>query len=112
MIDVANESVFPLGEAVAYYPRRNGRKPSFSTIWRHAARGSYGCRLETVRLPSGLYTSREAIARFITALTAAHAAEPLPPSPAPSRRGRPPRSADQRQRDIEHAEQRLTRAGI
>ena len=46
-------------------PGRNGRPMHISTAYRHALDGVRGVRLETVRIGGTLYTSREAIQRFL-----------------------------------------------
>jgi hypothetical protein len=77
MIDVLTEDLIDLRQVCREKPFRNartGRPAHISSVYRHVmtgARAANGDRicLETVRTPSGLRTSREAIARFISALT-------------------------------------------
>lgn len=77
MIDVLVEDLIDLRRACREKPFCNGRtgKPAhIASMYRHVMRGARAAngervRLETVRTPSGLRTSREAIARFIAALT-------------------------------------------
>lgn len=72
---ILNETLVPLRQSADWYPITNrGRKPHLSTIWRHAVAGviaSDGTRvkLETVKTPSGLCTSREAVLRFFARLS-------------------------------------------
>src|SRR4051812_46477396 len=77
MIDILSEDLIDLREACNERVFRNGRTGKaahFSSIYRHALRGARAAngdrvQLETVRCPGGLRTSREAIQRFIEALT-------------------------------------------
>lgn len=71
MIDPTTEDLMTLARA-AKEPqfRRDGKTPHLSTVWRYAqcGAGRNKTRLETIRTPSGMKTSREAIGRFIAAL--------------------------------------------
>jgi uncharacterized protein DUF1580 len=87
MIDILNESVLPLRDAADLIPRlRRGKRVHFSTLWRWATGGSRGVKLETVRVGSTLCTSREAVARFVEALSRPPGA-PVVRSVAARRRG-------------------------
>jgi hypothetical protein len=73
MIDIANETTFPLCQAPdrGRLPcRRRGRKPSVSTFFRWASKGVRGVRLEVVQIGGTKCTSVEALQRFFNALTA------------------------------------------
>jgi hypothetical protein len=84
MIDVLTEQLIDLKGAAAEKPLRNartGKAAHVGTIFRYVLRGARDAngnrvRLEVVRTPSGLKTSREAIVRFIQHLTDPDA--PLP----------------------------------
>lgn len=77
MIDVLDETLLPLPHACREPALRNGKtnKPChIAQMYRyvqHGARAVNGerVRLEVIKTPSGLRTSREAIARFIASLT-------------------------------------------
>ena len=70
MIDLSKESLISCKEASKFFPPgRRGKKPHRSTIFRWITCGVRGVRLEAVSLPGGRATSREAIARFLKALT-------------------------------------------
>jgi len=105
MIDVLTEDLIDLRTACCERPFRHGRtgKPAhISSLYRHVLRGARAAngeriRLETVLTPSGRRTSREAIQRFIAALT-----EP----------GLPPPTTARRDREREAAEQELAEAGF
>jgi hypothetical protein len=82
-----------------YLPRPRGRKLDKSVPFRWAKRGSDGVKLEVIRTPTGLTTTRSAVLRFFAALTGGIA-------PAP------PRTARRREREIGRAERELQEAGI
>jgi hypothetical protein len=105
MIDMLKEDLIVLRAACREKPfrhRRTGKPAHISSLYRHVMRGARAAngeriRLETVRTPSGLRTSREAIARFIQALT-----DPGLPLP----------TAAKRRQAQEAAETELRRAGF
>ncbi len=71
MIDPIKEELLTLKHASAAFPkRRAGSRPHLATLHRWAKRGCRGVVLETVQVGCTRCTSREAIARFIGALTA------------------------------------------
>jgi hypothetical protein len=81
-IDPLTEQTIPLAEAARRLPRlRAGRPVAPATLWRWAAHGLRGVRLETVRLGGTNCTSVEAFRRFFAALGGAPA--PVPAAPAP-----------------------------
>ena len=66
MIDLANETVVSLTEAVNHLPRRRGgKKPHPSTLYRWSKSG-----LETIRVGGTLCTSIQALQRFCERMTA------------------------------------------
>lgn len=84
MIDVLLEDLIDLRQACREKPFRNsrtGRPAHISSVYRHVMAGARAAngeriKLEVVRTPSGLRTSREAIGRFIATLTNAEAPAP------------------------------------
>lgn len=106
MIDISTERLMPLTEARKHRALRNPRtrKPAnASTIFRHAMYGARAVngdriKLESVKLPSGLCTSEEAIERFIARLTNPH----IDTNPTPNTR----------QRDVDGAVAELAAAGM
>jgi hypothetical protein len=83
----------------SYIPRPGGRKLDKSCVFRWAKRGKGGIKLETLRTPTGIVTTRSATLRFFAALSGGTA-------PAP------PRTAQRREREISRAERELQEAGI
>ncbi len=77
MFDAMTEDLIDLRQACREKPFRNaktGKPAHISSMFRHVMRGARAAngeriRLETIRVPSGLRTSREAVARFIARLT-------------------------------------------
>jgi hypothetical protein len=91
-------------------PIRAGRAVHPSTVLRWILRGSRlpdgsRLRLEAVRTPGGWFTSREAIDRFLAALTEAALARGGAPTPAP-------RTPAQRRRSSARAAEQLAAVGI
>ncbi|WP_428939693.1 hypothetical protein [Fontivita pretiosa] len=86
MIDIFSEQLVELGEARAYPVFcRGNRRASIQKMYRlalHGARAANGARvrLEVVRTPGGIRTSREAIQRFIERLTNPDLPPPDPPA--------------------------------
>lgn len=97
MIDPTTESLLSLTEAAQTLPGR----PNVTTVWRWRNRGVRGVTLETVCIGGRRFTSREALARFCAATTAAADGVPVP--------AETPR---QRSRAIERAERRATELGV
>jgi len=95
MIDIRREKLRLLTKASADIPGN----PHVSTIFRWALRGIRGVKLETAVVGGRKYTSIEAIDRFIARLSGVDAAQT-------------PSVAQQRQRQIEKAEQRLDAENI
>ena len=104
MVDVGAETLISLADASRLLPaRRAGKKPHVSCLYRWTTVGCRGVVLESVQIGGTRCTSREALERFFSALTAqAEGDRPAPPAP-PSKT---------RQQAFRQAEQRLARAGI
>lgn len=75
MIDIETEHLLSPAEATRHVALRSaeGRPCHLSKFYRLAMAGIRGVKLETVRLPRGLVTSREAIGRFVERLQAPEA---------------------------------------
>jgi Protein of unknown function (DUF1580) len=65
-IEIANETLISFQEAPAFVPGR----PHISTLHRWRLRGVRGVRLETVLIGGRRFTSREALQRFVAAVSA------------------------------------------
>ncbi len=107
MIDLASESSLSLYQAARLLPPGRGDRPvTISCILRwilHGSRGPSGemVKLEAVRLGSRWVTSREALQRFVEALT---------PTQAP--RAAAPQTPAKRRRSASRASGALDRIGI
>ncbi len=98
MVDIMNgEQLLTFTQIARMLPSRN----HVSTLHRWRLRGVRGIKLETVVVGGRRYTSREAVIRFSSAVTAAR------DGTAP-----PVRTPHQRQQSIARAEQELAKAGI
>ncbi len=103
MIDVLSEEMISLADAAIMLPaRRAGKRVHVSCVYRWTTHGCRGVVLESVQVGATRCTSREAVARFVAALTAQ--AQGRQPAAAPL-------SAERRKR-IREAEARLRAAGI
>jgi hypothetical protein len=60
-----NENLIPLRDAPEHLPKRNGKSINPATIYRWSQSGVAGFRLETMKIGGCLFTSVEAIERFI-----------------------------------------------
>lgn len=106
MIDIESEDLIDLRAACREKVFRNattGKPLHISGMYRHVMRGARSVngervRLEFIRTPGGLRTSREAIVRFISALTV-DVAQSLPTTAA-------------RRRQVKSAENELRAAGF
>lgn len=98
MIDLSREQAVTLAEAVDLIP--GARKPHVRTIWRWAAKGLRGLRLESACIGGKRCTSKEAIARFIERLTESRNEAVMPLTERQSPRHR-------RTRDLEAVRARL-----
>ncbi len=69
-MSIADETVFPIMQAPKHLPlRRNGRPVNILTVRKWAGAGIKGVRLETLRIGGALFTSQEALDRFIKKLS-------------------------------------------
>ena len=104
----ASEELLSLKEAARTIPcRRGGRKTSVSCLYRWTNNGCRGIRLEYAQVGATRCTSREALTRFFSALTA-QAETRLKSAPSPQ----PTRLPAHRRNVIAAAERILTAAGI
>ena len=102
MIDTTLEEPVPLAVLAREVVNRGGRRGiNVSTVWRWIQRGIHGVRLESILVGGIRMSSREALARFFAATTA-----------AANGKQTPVRTSRQRQRDIAAAEKELEAAGI
>lgn len=101
MIDPLNETVVSLHDAANLCPKRHGKKPHISCLYRWTSTGCRGEILESIQVGGTRCTSREALARFFRRLT-----ENTKGAPAPSH------TSAQRRKEIERVEQELENAGI
>jgi len=77
MIDVLADDPIPLQEARELLPRgRGGAKFSLATLTRWCEAGYRGVILDSVRVGSVRCTTREALARFVEAVTEAQGRPP------------------------------------
>lgn len=77
MIDIANEQLISLAEAAQMLPcGRKDRYPNVKTVYAWTKNGCRGILLATVQLAGRRATSKEAVHRFIQALTAAAGTKP------------------------------------
>ncbi len=82
-IDITTERLIDLEEAAKLFPGKNGGTVHPETVKLYARRGKLGVRLETVLGGPRRCTSREAVARFIEAVTAANDTKRPRPDRAP-----------------------------
>lgn len=93
MISVAKDKLLTLGEAAAKLPRKGGKRPHVTTLYRWTTRGVKGVRLEYVQCGATRCTTAEALDAFFAALATRPAPSPLP-TPAKLR------AADRREREL------------
>lgn len=62
-LDLLTEDMLTLSEVARELPSR----PHVSTVWRFARRGIGGQKLETVKIGSRVFSSRQAVTRFLEA---------------------------------------------
>ena len=60
-LNLLTEETLSLPQASRELPGR----PNASTLWRWASRGLGGVKLETIRIGTRVFTSRQALTRFI-----------------------------------------------
>ncbi|TWT76205.1 hypothetical protein CA13_66960 [Planctomycetes bacterium CA13] len=63
-LNLLTEDVVSLSQAAKELPHR----PHVSTLWRWNKRGINGRKLETVAIGSRIFTSRQAVSRFLGAI--------------------------------------------
>jgi hypothetical protein len=99
-----DETLISLAQAARLFPpTRQDKAVHVSTILRWILRGVRGVRLEAARAGGRWITSREAVARFVAALTASHSSQP-------GTDARPIGAAEQLRH--ERVEERLRRIGL
>lgn len=102
MIDPNTETVVSLADAPkSLPPRRAGKRPHVSCLYRWTTTGCKGVVLESIQIGGTRCTSKEALARFFHRLTRENGATPE------SRR-----SPARRRRAAERAERELERQGV
>ncbi len=70
--EIASETLCSLSEAAKLFPsKKGGKRISLSTIYRYASRGIHGEKLEVLYVGGTTCTSKEAVLRFIIAVTLA-----------------------------------------
>ena len=60
-LGLLSETIVPLSAV----PQRLANQPHCSTVWRWTRRGVGGVKLETVRIGHAVFTSEEAVTRFL-----------------------------------------------
>lgn len=110
-IDIQHETAMTLKQASRSLPRVRETKIHASTLWRWCIRGVNGIFLEHGRVGRTLITTPEALNRFFVALADS---QELPKASKTARRRRRviSRTCQQRQREIDAANQILIKAGI
>ena len=102
-IDLTSETLICLMEATRLLPaRRKGKKPHLSCIYRWTISGCRGVILESIQVGGTRCTSKEALGRFLEALTLASA----------TGRHTSLRSPTKRRRAAERAIEALEREGV
>lgn len=90
-----SEDLLSLPAAAGIFPGR----PHCSTVWRYATRGVHGITLETIRVGGKVFTSHEAVARFVARCNGGNVAPD-------------PKLTSKRRREIAAAEKRVRAAGV
>ena len=117
-IDIHQEQLVTLCEAAKLLPLLNAKRISSNAIWRWCRKGVSGIHLEHVRIGGRIFTSPDALNRFVNALAEADvsrlnpAPKPAAPAPTRGRRERPRRSAAEAAEQHRLACEELDRAGI
>lgn len=75
-IDLAYEELVPLKELAKSLPKRNGKAPAISTLWRWSTTGVRGVVLQTVLVGGQRYSSPEVFRRFVAAGNQGRVAKP------------------------------------
>lgn len=118
-IDIFTEQLCTLSQAGRLLPRLNGKHPSPNAIWRWCRKGAGGVHLEHIRIGGRLYTSAEALNRFVNRLAerdmerlrAPVETEP-PAMPTPRRRRRPVQTDEEVERRRAQIRAELEREGL
>jgi hypothetical protein len=103
-----DEETLSFSEAARALPRVNGKRVSTVTVWRWAAKGIRGIKLETRRLGRRYVTSKAALDSFCKQL----AELPREPKPASVTQPANARHLARREKEIEQSKDRLRRAGV
>jgi len=80
MISFERETLVSLGDVPSLLPSRRGRRVHRATVYRWAAKGVGGVRLDVLRIGGSLFTSEQAVARFLEAQNAPHTGEASAPA--------------------------------
>ena len=72
-LGLLNETIVPLSAV----PQRLANRPHSSTVWRWTCRGVGGVKLETVRIGHAVFTSEEAVTRFLCRINSPTPADAL-----------------------------------
>lgn len=67
MIDISREHLLTITQGASELPGR----PHVASLWRYRTTGCRGVKLETILVGGRRFTSREALQRFVDAVTAA-----------------------------------------
>jgi hypothetical protein len=107
-IDLGSEHVISLAQAARSVPSSQGKTVHAATVWRWIRKGVLAgdgrrVRLDAAKLGGRWVTSKEALQRFLEALT---------PSFGNPQRGVAPRTPGQRKRAYERAAEALDKEGI
>jgi Protein of unknown function (DUF1580) len=103
VINIMDEQVYPLSQAVEFVPSgRRGGKRNVSTLYRWTTSGCRGVKLEFIMIGATRCTSREALQRFAERSTKGAGAD----------EARVPRTTSARKRAAERAGEELTRMGV
>lgn len=70
-IDLSKEEALTLAQAAARLPGRKGQHPHPATVGRWCERGIRGVRLESIAVGGTVFTSAEALGRFLARLNPA-----------------------------------------
>lgn len=115
-IDIRNEELCTLGQASSLLPSINGRRVSANAIWRWCRKGVSGIHLEHVRIGGRIFTSSDALNRFVNRLAEQdmeRLRDVTPPRPKVRARRRPRvRTSAEASRLHAEAEAELEREGL
>lgn len=107
-IDIHNEEIITLSQAARLLPKINSKHISPNAVWRWCRRGTRGVHLEHVRIGGRLFTSPDALNRFVNEVAKKDLEFMNPPReeapPEPSFAA-PPQQRRRRRRVMTHAEE-------